>query len=130
MKVNKEIVRQIGKSLVAMSKLIDDDARHLIAKLLDVYWQMPPNHQKYLLNHLLDSTPMDSKWSERVEDETEWGNLFREIIWQYSGRAEIGQPSKKELKVILLKYVNSKWCDLALEDDGSTESFQEMLKEI
>jgi hypothetical protein len=130
MKVNKEVVRQIGKSLVAMSKLIDDDSRHLIARLLDVYWQMPPSHQKNLLHHILDSTPIDRKWAERVEDETEWGNLFRELLWQYSGRSEIGQPSKKQFKVILLKYVNSKWCDLALEDDGDTESFQEMLKEI
>jgi hypothetical protein len=130
MKVRKEIVKQIGGSLVAMSKLIDNDSRHLIAKLLDVYFKIPPNHQKNLLNHILDSTAIDPKWSEKVEDETEWGNLFRELLWQYSGRSEVGQPSKKEFKVILLKYVNSKWCDMALEDDGSTESFQEMLKEI
>jgi hypothetical protein len=127
-KIDKEVVREIGKHLVSMSKFIDDDSRHLIAKLMDVYWQMPSNHQKFFLRHLLESTPLDQKWKEKAEDETEWGNVFRETIWSFSGRSEIGQPSKKDLKALILKYATSKHCEEALE--SPTESFGEMLKEI
>lgn len=128
MAVDREIVKEIGKSIVAMSKLIDDDSRHLIAKMLDIYWQMPSNHQEYLLRHLCEQTAIEKKWFDKAEDETEWGNVFREIIWYYSGRAEIGQPSKKELKNLILKYVTSKWCEEALEKPS--EKFGEMLEEL
>jgi hypothetical protein len=127
-KVDKTVAREVGKYVVSMAKLVDDDSRHLIAKLMDIYWQMPSNHQRCLLKHLLDSTGIDPKWRERADDETEWANVFRETVWYYSGRAEIGQPSKKELKTLILKYVTSKYCEEALE--SPSEDFSEMLKEI
>ena len=128
MAVDKEIIKEVGKFIISMSKLVDDDSRHLIAKLMDIYWQMPANHQEYLLRHLLEATPLDSKWKEKVDDETEWPNVFRETVWYYSGRAEVGQPCKKELKTLILKYVTSKWCDEALTKP--TEDFDEMLREM
>ena len=128
MAIDKEIVREIGKFIVALTKLIDDDSRHLIAKMLDIYWQMPSNHQEYFLRHICEQTPLERKWIDKLEDETEWANIFREIIWYYSGRSEIGQPSKKELKNLILKYVTSNWCEEALEKPS--EKFGEMLEEL
>jgi hypothetical protein len=44
---------------------------------------------------------LNQKWAEKVEDETEWGSLFRELLWQYSGRSKVGQTSKKEFKIMI-----------------------------
>jgi len=127
MAIDREIVKEIGKYVVAMSKFIEDDSRHLIAKLMDVYWKMPSNHQQKFLEHILEVTPLDEKLKNKIEDETEWANIFREAIWYYSGRAEIGQPSKKELRTLIVKYVTSKWCEEALE---APVPFKEMLEEL
>lgn len=128
MAVDREIIKEIGRFIISMSKLIEDDSRHLISKLMDIYWQMPSNHQQYFLRHIVEVTPLDEKVKNKMDDETEWANIFREAIWYYSGRTEIGQPSKKDLRALILKYVTSKWCEEALE--SPTTPFKEMLEEL
>lgn len=120
--------KEVGPSIISMSQLIENDERHLIAKLIDVYLKMPVNHRYYFLKYLADITPIEDKWKERVEDDTELVNVFREIIWYYSGRAEIGQPNKKELKSHILKYVTHDYCEEALTAH-ERKGFMEALKE-
>lgn len=127
--MTKAAAKEVGRFLVSMSQLIDNDERHLIAKIIDLYLKMPSNHKYYFVKYLAELTPIEAKWKERVEDDTEYVNVLREIIWYYSGRAEIGQPCKKELKTHILKYVSHDYCEEALtvkESEGFIEELENL----
>ena len=134
--IDKDTIKEIGRHIVVMTRNIDNDERHLVAKLMDTYFQIPYSHKYQMLKHLLQYAKMSETWVKFSEDDTRYMDVFREIIWYFSGRGEVGQPCKKDLRRYLLSYVSSKYCSEALEDTlkdkdkDRDKSFKELLTDL
>jgi hypothetical protein len=86
--------------------MINDKERHFFAKFMEEFAILPQKHQAGLLRYFADKCDQ-KKWKDYLEDTTMYNDVIRSILFYYSGREEIGQPSKKELAHGLREYVES-----------------------
>lgn len=92
--------------ILGVIKMIHNNDRYFFAKFLEDFAQLDHKHQTGLLRYMSDRYDQ-KKWKDRLDDTTMYNDVIRSMLFYFSGRDEIGQPSKKELAHALREYVDS-----------------------
>ena len=92
--------------LLASIRMINEKERHFFAKFIEDFADLNSKHQSGLLRYIADRYDQ-KKWKDCLDDTTMYNDVIRSILFYFSGRDEMGQPSKKELAHALREYVDS-----------------------
>jgi hypothetical protein len=111
--------------LVTCIRMINDKERHFFAKFIEEFSRLNHKHQSNLLRYFSDKCDQ-KKWKDCLEDTTMYNDVIRSILFYYSGREELGQPSKKEMAHALREYIESSHYKEAEEEES--EVFMESLE--
>ena len=109
-------------------KLINSEERYYFVKAMDIFYEMPENHQRGLLGFLAHEIDMN-KWLDKLEDSTQYPDVIRSVLFYFSGRKEAGQPCKNDLKLKLGEYLKSTDFETSEEDEeiyGFTDALEEL----
>lgn len=118
----------IKRLALEMIKLINDEsASYFMVKIMDIFYKFPLEHQQGLLEYIAEEED-EERWLDKVDDETHYTGVLRSILFYFSGRKDLDQPSKEELKQHIGGYLKSSKYKLAEESKGA-ESFEESLEE-
>lgn len=104
--------------LASCIRMINEKERHFFAKFMEEFARLHQKHQAGLLRYFADKCDQ-KKWKDHLDDTTMYNDVIRSILFYYSGREEIGQPSKKDLAHCLREYIDSSHFKEA-EDEEST----------
>jgi hypothetical protein len=104
------------KGIIKLMNLIKNDERYFFPKAMDVFYELPAGHQKSMLSFFADKED-ESKWRDHLNDDTEYPRIIRSILFYYSGREDLGAPSKAEFRKNLLEYTKSPFFEEAESGD-------------
>lgn len=114
--VDSVSAREMKRSVLKMVRLINAEERYFFVKAMDVFYEMPANHQHGFLSYLANEVDMKI-WLDKVEDSTQYPDVIRSILFYYSGRGDLGQPSKSDFKSKLAEYLKS--AEFGTSEDGA-----------
>ena len=118
---------KIRSAILEWLRLIDNaNERYYIPKALEIFQDISLRHQKGLLLYIVEQMPSD-KWESGIESEDYWDTM-KVILWYYSGREALGEPTRKHFRALLITYSKSKYFREA-ETKKPKKSFREMLEE-
>jgi len=119
----KKVVSTSGeakKFVVLIIRMINSNERAFFAKFMEDFRELNGKHQGGLLRFLSERCDQ-KKWKDRLDDTTMYNDVIRSVLFHYSGRDELGQPSKKELAHALREYIDS--AEFKSVEDGDHEIF-------
>lgn len=108
------------KFVIGIIRMINNNERAFFAKFMEDFRELNAKHQAGLLRYLSERCDQ-KKWKDRLDDTTMYNDVIRSVLFYYSGRDEIGQPSKKEFAHALREYVDS--AQFKDVEDGDHETF-------
>lgn len=124
--------KDIKRSLVTWLGLINNKERYYVAKAMDIFYEMPAAHQDGFLRFVVGEMP-NTRWEKLIEDPSQFLDAMRSILYYYSGRKALGEPTREEFKSLLCNYFNSKLCLEAerrvVEGPMDEEIFKTLLEE-
>jgi len=117
----------VKRSLIDLIRCIEAPA--YIAKFMDEFFTLPTIVQVNFVNWV--SLQCDRKeWSELAEDETLLLKAVRSIIFFHSGREDLKQPSKDDLKKLIGDYLRESGWEKLEEDKKKAEEAEEKKDEF
>ena len=69
-------------------RLIKNEERYYFIKAMDIFYGMPENHQRGLLGYIAHEEDMN-KWLDKLEDNTQYPDVIRSILFYYTGRKDL-----------------------------------------
>lgn len=121
--VKKKVVStsaEAKKFVVLIIRMINNNERAFFAKFMEDFRELNGKHQEGLLRYLSERCDQ-KKWKDRLDDTTMYNDVIRSVLFHYSGRDELGQPSKKEFAHALREYIDS--AEFKAVEDGDHEIF-------
>lgn len=104
--VKEKTAQQAKAVLVDWMKLIRSEERYYFPKAMRLFYQMPFAYQKGFVQFFAEKHEMP-KWLDKVDDNTQYPDVIRSILFYYSGRKELEQPFKHQLLPCLLEFTKS-----------------------
>ena len=101
-------------------KMIGDKDRYFFGKFMERFRELNGKHQEGFIKFMAERYEQ-KKWKDLSDDTTMYNDIIRSILFHFSGREDIGQPSKKELAHALREYIDSHFFKDA--EDGEHETF-------
>lgn len=130
MSAKKKVVStsvEAKKFVITIIRMINGNERAFFSKFMEDFRELNGKHQFGLLRYLSDRCDQ-KKWKDRLDDTTMYNDVIRSVLFYYSGRDELGQPSKKELAHALREYVDS--AHFKEVEDGDYEVFGTAIETI
>lgn len=120
--------KQARRIILDWIRLVTQQERYYFAKAMDLFYEIPGEYQRAMIEHFGEKEGCD-KWLEKVDDNTQYRDVIRSILFYYSGVEDAGQPNKRQFIVNLAEFVKSERFSKA-EDAITAESFSEELDRI
>lgn len=132
-KVKKSSNLEAKRVMSEMMELIDQveagTNRYLIAKMIDLFIELPSNYQKAFMDYFCEALP-NERWTSAQNDDTLYIGALRAITLHFTGLEKAGQPHLKDLKVHLVEFQKSDHYKKAAVVIRPKKAFTESLKEI
>lgn len=128
--VRSEVKDIAVRFVIPWVRMIDNGDKYYVHRAMKIFFTMPGAHQEGLLRHIVDQVPND-RWQKKLSDNTQYLDLMRSIIYYYTGREDLGQPSKRQLGKLVSSYLkSSKFIEAARSKGEEKESFIDMLNAL
>lgn len=98
--------KQTRRIIVEWIRLVTQQERYYFAKAMDLFYEVPGEYQRAMIEFFAEKESQD-KWLEKVEDNTQYRDVIRSILFYYSGSEDAGQPNKKQFIVGLGEFIKS-----------------------
>lgn len=98
----KENYLLVKRDLLLLIKSLDE--RSYMASFIDCFLVLPSKVQVKFLEFFADEYDRDD-WSKWIKDETLFVKVVRAILFFHTGREDIKQPSKKDLKKMIADFI-------------------------
>lgn len=106
-------------------RYIQDDERYYFSKAIEIFSELSASRQAIIIRHFAEKEEQKF-WLENAEDSTRYRDVLRSILFYYSGREKIGDPSKEIFKKELGSILKSRDFKMA----GAASSVAEFKKEL
>lgn len=91
--------------LLEWVQLIKTEKKFYIVKAMDIFFQLSENNQKGLIE-LIAQKVGNEDWKRDAEDGTKYADVIRNILFYFTGRERLQQPSKSDFAGYLRDYFN------------------------
>lgn len=106
----KEIVspslKETKIKILEIIRVLKSEQRYQMAKIIDHFMKINSDYQKEMLLYI-EKFNGNQFWKESIPDSTLYLDVFRSILFYYSGRTELKQPSKEDFIKILVDFARS-----------------------
>lgn len=109
-------------------RLINSGESYYFPKAMELFYELPANHQHGFLNFIANEVDI-GKWQDKLDDNTQYPDVIRSILFYYSGREKSGDPNKEEFKMQIAEYLKSSMFKEAEEGESAVD-FKEALEDI
>lgn len=96
------------KVFVRWVRLINAQDRYYIAKALEIFMELSAGHQRGFLSYIVEQIPRET-WEKALPDPTQYLDVMRSVLYYYSGRETLSEPSKKQFGNLISEYCNSRY---------------------
>ena len=121
-------VKESKKIFAQWCGLINREDRYYFSKAIDLFYALPSSVQYEMLKFYCESLDK-KKWLDKCEDETQYIDVVRGLLYHFSGREDAGQPSKKEFGRKLAEFLGSKEFK-KLESSVHKEKAEDFMEEL
>jgi len=123
--------KMIVHDMLEMIGRVDEGhERYLIAKMIDLFIELPSRYQKAFIDYFCQEVPND-RWTRCQNDDTLYLSALRAITLHFTGLEKANQPTLKDLKVALTNFLKSDFYSKAnVIIRTPKKPFSEALKEI
>ena len=127
----KFIKEHIGPWFRLIREFDRGNERYYLHKAMRIFLDFPAGHQSGLLHFIVEKIP-NERWQKNLEDNTRYLDVIRSVLYFYTGREDLGQPSMKNFQELLVDYLKSSnylkaETEPVVIDAPEEESFTEML---
>lgn len=116
------------RKMMIWIRLVTQQERYYFAKAMDLFYQIPAEYQRALIEFFGERESHD-KWLDKVDDNTQYRDVIRSILFYYSGSEDAGQPNKRQFILNLADFMKSDKFKTA-EESSTAELFTEELDRI
>ena len=106
--MSKEVVADSASAkqlLLEWVQLIKQERKFYLVKAMDIFAQLEEQHQKGLIELIAEKVGNED-WKKDAEDNTKYSDVIRNILFYFTGREKLQQPSKTEFAGLLRDYFN------------------------
>lgn len=121
-------VKEAKQIFLNWIRLIKSNESYYFPKAMELFYKLPANHQRGFLTFMATEVDMN-KWIDKLDDDTQYPDVVRSMLFYYSGREKSGDPNKEEFKMRIAEYLKSSAFKEA-EESTTAIDFKEALEGI
>lgn len=91
--------------LLEWVQLIKQERKFYLVKAMDLFARLEETHQKGLID-LIATKVGNEDWKRDSDDNTKYSDVIRNILFYFTGRERLQQPSKTDFAGYLRDYFN------------------------
>lgn len=126
---NFEAKRIMADMMSLIDRVEAGDDRYLLAKMIDLFIEIPSNYQKAFIDYFCEALP-NERWTSCQNDDTLYINALRAITLHFTGLEKAGQPTLTDMKTHLVEFQKSDHYKKAAVVIRHKKAFSESLKEL
>jgi len=111
---------------IRMVKMFDTSLRYYFPKAIDIFLKLSIQHQYGLLKFFTEDIK-SSKLTNKIQDNTQYVDVMRSILFYYTGSKDFGQPNREEFCSLLGRYCRS---SIFKQINACAEDFKSELEAI
>lgn len=100
------LIKETKIHILNIIKLLRSDERYLIPKTIDLLSKIDIDYQREFILYISKFNEVKF-WKESADDSTLYLDVFRSILFYYTGRKDLRQPCKEDLMKVLADYTRS-----------------------
>jgi hypothetical protein len=120
--------KEAKRKMMHWIRLVTQQERYYFAKAMDLFYQIPSEYQKAMIEFFAERES-NNKWLEKVDDDTQYRDVIRSILFYYSGSEDAGQPNKRQFITSLAELIKSERFK-TIEESATADVFSEELDRI
>lgn len=114
---------------IRLIKAVDQGrTKYYMPKAIELFLTLPDVYQYGLLKFVAERLENDI-WLEKIQDNTQYIDVLRSILFYYSGQQKAAQPCRLDFNNCLGEYVRSSYFTSA-EDLGASADFKHELESL
>ena len=108
-------------------RLIRENEKYYFAKAMDLFSSLPMKHQAGLIK-FLGERENQKFWTDNFADDSRYREVMKSILFYYSGRDKVGDPSKERFVKDIAAFIKSKEfkTDAVAEAKAFTEGLEKL----
>ncbi len=128
-KVVSPYLKETKIRILEIINILKSDQRYQMPKVIDRFVKIQEDYQREMIRYI-EKYVGNNFWKESAEDSTLYLDVFRSILFYYSGRSDLKQPSKEELIKLLVDFARSEEIKTIEDFSASVLDMSDALSEI